>query len=270
MQSLQLMGILNITPDSFSDGGKYFDENQALKHFVYLTESGADIIDIGAESSRPGAILIDEVTEWQRLENILKKINELKLKPKISLDTYKGIIAQKALQQNLVQIINDVSGLQDNLMLETLREFPNCEIILNHNRGIPVAKENYAFDKKNTWSEIIMFFEKRLKKLAEINFPPDKIILDLGLGFGKGLEENLFLIQNLSQFKKYFNLKILLGPSRKRFIRELWTDTKLFGENLDWASLVISSWAALGGADIIRCHEIDIYKPLKEFLQMTN
>ena len=265
MNSLQLMGILNITPDSFSDGGKYLELNEALKQFIYLSESGADIIDIGAESSRPSAVLIDQETEWQRLEKILKEINKLKLKTKISLDTYKGIIAQRALRENLVQIINDVSGLKDNLMLEVLREFPNCEIIINHNRGIPASRDNFAFDKENSLSEIIIFFENCLDKLESINFPRNQIILDLGLGIGKGLEENMFLIKNLGQFKKYFNLRILLGPSRKRFVKELWTETKLEIEDqsLDWASLVISSWAAFYGANIIRCHDINIYKPLK-------
>jgi len=186
------MGIVNLTPDSFSDGGLLNTNQKALQKIQELNLLKTDIIDIGAESTRPNAIPISSQQEWARLENILKNIKNLNLKSKISLDTYKPEIALKALKLNSINIINDVSSLQDLNMLNVLKQFPETEIILNHNWGIPLTNQNRVFNKNTCLSEIINFFEEKIKLLNKINFKQKQIILDIGLGFGKSLEENLF------------------------------------------------------------------------------
>lgn len=249
-----IMGILNITPDSFSDGNLYFDCSNALKQLYKLIEEGADIIDIGAESTRPNAVLIDEYEEWKRLEPILQEIKKNKINIPFSIDTRKATIAQKCLEMG-IKFVNDVSSLEDEKMLDVLNKFPKSSIILTHHRGLPATAQNFKPNLKIT-REIIVFFEERIKKLKNHK---NQIILDLGFGFGKGLEENLLILHKIDIIKKHFDFPLLVGLSRKRFVKQLWSE-----ENADWASVVLSSLAVHNGADIIRCHKPILFYPLKK------
>jgi dihydropteroate synthase len=257
-QALHLMGVLNITPDSFSDGGQFFNTNSALEHFQKLIKDRADLIDIGAESTRPNAVLIDESTEWQRLEPVLKALCESENKIPISIDTRKSEIAKKALSYE-VSIINDVSGLEDPEMPNVVKD-SEALLVINHHRGIPPSIGEVE-PNENIIEELILYFEECLKRSIQSGLSKKQIILDPGLGFGKGLRENILILKNLPKLKKYFDLPILVGPSRKRFVKQLWG-----AEGQDWGSLAVSLLAAANGANIIRCHEPAIYKPIKEFV----
>jgi len=257
------MGVLNVTPDSFSDGGKYLQPEKAYEHFNYLLNGGADLIEIGAESSRPGATLIGEDEEWFRLEKILQAIAPRKQKIAISLDTRKANIAMKALTHG-VKIINDVSALDetayDNGELQNLAkviaQFPSSYIVLNHHRGIPPSFINPPANP-NLMEEVKAFFEERIQRAQVQGVKKSQIILDPGLGFGKGLEENIRLIHALNELKIHFQMPIMVGPSRKRFVTELWGEA-----HRDTGSVAISLLAAINGANIIRCHEPKLHKPI--------
>jgi len=248
------MGILNITPDSFSDGDLYLEPPKALEQLYKLISAGADLIDIGAESTRPNATLIDENEEWQRLEPILKEITRNKVQIPLSIDTRKAIIAQKCLEMG-VKFINDVSSLEDPQMVKVLAKFPESSIVLTHHRGLPVKSIN-AKPNLNLMQEIIIFFEEKLRQLKN---NANEIILDMGFGFGKGLEENILMLKEINCLQKHFGLPVLIGLSRKRFVKELWPN-----QNPDWASVVLSAVAVGGGANIIRCHEPHLFAPLKQ------
>lgn len=268
MQTLLIMGILNITPDSFSDGGLYSTPQEYLSRALELIEQGADIIDIGAESTRPGSQLLEEEEEWNRLEPTLKIIAKEKLSHSISIDTRKSSVARKALnyftnQDMNVKYINDVSALNDSHMVSVIAEFPHSKMILNHHRGIPPSSKN-VITNPNLIEEIINFFDQRITLSKRAGIKEEQIILDPGLGFGKNTEENIFILNNLGKIKRHFDLPLLIGASRKRFVREYW-DTS--GNNILMQDIGSMSFALLGilnGADIIRCHNPLIHKPLKE------
>jgi dihydropteroate synthase len=260
--SFLIMGILNVTPDSFSDGGKYCCPSEALDQAKKLIAYGGDIIDIGAESTRPGAELIDETREWSRLKPILETITKNTEVP-LSVDTRKANIAAKALKYPNVLIINDVSGLEDTAMATLLAEHPNKKLVINHHFGLPVAQTN-AITPKDILKELITFFEERLERAFKAKMQKEQIILDPGLGFGKGLKTNLTIIKALPELKKFFNLPILLGASRKRFISELWGS-----ENLDIGSAAIGLWGAQNGANIIRCHAPASHLALKKIFMAS-
>ena len=245
----QIMAIINITPDSFSDGGQYLKPDKALKRIIELAkEDNIHYIDIGAESTRPSATLVDETEEWQRLETVLDKIPK-SIKSKISIDTRKASIAKKALEKDY-RIINDVSGLEDTAMTGSIAQYPDAKIIINHHRGLPPSYTPEEINL-NIMDEIIEYFEQKLKYAKDSSVKESQIILDPGLGFGKNTKENLLILDNLQKLKTHFNLPILIGASRKRFIKELFgTDN----ESLDKGTQIINKLAINNGADIIRTH----------------
>jgi dihydropteroate synthase len=257
---LKIMGILNITPDSFSDGGLYNSPSKAIKQLYKLLEQGADVIDIGAESTRPGAILLDTNTEWQRLEPILQEIDRQNIKTIISLDTRKGAIAELALRYS-VQIINDVSGLADPKMLKILQQNPKLKIVLNHHRGLPVKPHN-ASTNPQIIKEISDFWEQKLHYAQSLK--PLQIILDPGFGFGKNNQENLLLLKNLAALHQKFAFPFLIGLSRKRFVRKLWSES-----NQDLGSVSLATLACTQilteptNLLYLRCHQPDLHKPLR-------
>ena len=263
---MQIVGILNITPDSFSDGGLYYDSQKAIAHLYTLLEEGADLIDIGAESTRPGAIFIDQTTEWQRLEPVLQEIKKQNLKITLSIDTRKAYIAKRSLDYlDSVQIINDVSSLEDPEMLVLLKENPDLKIVLNHHRGLPVIQQNQITNWQ-IMQEIISFFRQKLGEESELKtLRLSQIILDPGFGFGKNTQENLLILQNLDLLRETFDLPLFLGLSRKRFVRELWGE-----QNQEIGSLGLIAFALAKIPNLpekslyIRCHEPGLYKPLKK------
>lgn len=249
-QKTYTMGILNITPDSFSDGGEYFDTNKARERVLNLINKGADIIDIGAESSRPGSDPVDEKEEWRRLEPILKNICNKIDKP-ISLDTYKSGVAEKALELG-VEIINDISGLKaDSKMAEVVAKH-NAYIIIMHMRGTPKTMQNNP-SYKDLLKEVKKELNESITIALEAGIKKDRIILDPGIGFGKRFEDNLVLLKNLEELKK-LGYPILIGASRKRFIGDI-LDAEV-KDRLE-GSLAVASIASIKGADIMRVHDVE-------------
>ena len=211
------MGILNLTPDSFSDGGLYVQFKNAFRHINNMISKGADIIDIGGESTRPGSKNVPHRVEWKRLEKII--INFKKKFPKIflSIDTRKSEIMLKAIKHK-IDLVNDVSGFSyDQKALDKIKHY-NVWKVLHHMQGTPNTmqiKPNY----KNVLLDIYDFFEKRINTDFK-KFKYKKFIIDPGIGFGKNLEHNLILIHNISLFHS-LGFPLLIGTSRKRFIKQI-------------------------------------------------
>ncbi len=210
-----IMGILNVTPDSFSDGGKYNQLYTAEKKLNSLFESGADIVDIGGESTRPGSKSISSKVEWNRLKKILRKINKRKF---ISLDTRKSEIMEKGIKLG-VKLINDVSGLNyDRNTVNILNKY-KTPFVLHHSLGNPDVMQNNP-KYKDVLLDIYDFFEKKIKFLRSIGINHNNIFLDPGIGFGKNLKHNMTIIKNISIYHT-LGFPILVGVSRKKFIKEL-------------------------------------------------
>jgi dihydropteroate synthase len=244
-----IMGILNLTPDSFSDGGKFNKKNKGLSRAVYLFKSGADIIDIGGESTRPGSKSINSKQEWQRIENVLKNINK---KIALSLDTRKSGIMKKGIK-NGVKLINDISGLSyDKQTIKVLKRY-KIPFVIQHSQGKPeTMQKNPKY--KNVLLDIYDFFEKKIENIKSNGITHNKIILDPGIGFGKNLKHNMNLISNISIFHS-LGFPVMLGLSRKRFIKDLSgkNDTK------DRLGGTISSsiFAMMQGVQILRTHDVN-------------
>ena len=256
-----IMGVLNITPDSFSDGGKYLRSISAKKHLSYLFKSGADLVDIGGESTRPGSKAVSKKIEWDRIKKILKLIDKKKI---ISLDTRKSEIMEKGIKLG-VKIINDVSGLNyDKRSIKILKKY-NIPFIIHHSLGNP---DNMQLNPKykNVLLDIYDFFEKKIKLLRNIGIKHRNIILDPGIGFGKNLKHNITILRNISIYHS-LGLPILLGISRKRFIKDL-------SKNNDSLSRIggttsTSIFAMMNGIQLLRVHDVnEINQSIKVFKEL--
>ena len=257
------MGILNVTPDSFSDGGKYLKQSQAKKHLEYLFKTGAEIVDIGGESTRPGSKAIDSKEEWNRIKDILNSINKKKI---ISLDTRKSDVMEKGIKLG-VKLINDISGLSyDKRTIDVLKKY-QIPFVLQHSLGNPeIMQKNPRY--KNVLLDIYDFFEKKIEILKKAGVSHRNIILDPGIGFGKKLKHNITLIKNISIYHS-LGLPILLGISRKRFIKDI---SKKNDSSLRVGGTLSSSiFAITQGVQILRVHDVNeiiqgikVYKNLIE------
>ena len=245
-----LMGVLNLTPDSFSDGGKYNKKNKGFDHAKYLIKKGCKIIDIGGESTRPGSKEVKKKIEWKRIRESLKEIK--KLNNFISLDTRKSWIMEKGINYK-VNLINDVSGLNyDSNTISVLKK-TNIPFVIHHIQGTPqTMQKNPKY--KNVLLDIYDFFERKINEIRAKGIKHNNIILDPGIGFGKNLKHNIILIQNISLFHS-LGFPIMLGLSRKRFIKDL------SGNNDSKERLggTISSglYAMMQGVQIMRVHNIN-------------
>lgn len=243
------MGILNITPDSFSDGGKYLDSKIALEKALELEKDGADIIDIGGESSRPGADTISVKEELDRVMPVLKELVK-RVKIPISIDTYKTEVAKEVLEAG-ADIINDITGLHNNEQLAKLVAKYDAGIIIMHMLGTPKTMQANP-EYKDLIGDIITYFKKSIDIAKANGISEDKIIIDPGIGFGKTIEHNLEIIRKLSAFKK-IGRPVLIGTSRKAFIGNILNlpvNERLEGTA---ASVAIS---IMNGADIVRVHDV--------------
>ncbi len=248
-KEIHLMGILNITPDSFSDGGKFNENIKASKHMFKLFKDGAKIVDIGGESTRPGSKAISEKEEWNRIKKTLKKIKKDHL---ISVDTRKSSIMKKSLSLG-AHIINDVSGLSYDKETISLLKKTNAPFILHHSLGNPETMQlNPKY--KNVVLEIYDFFEKKISFLRELGIRHNKIILDPGIGFGKNLKHNLEILKNVSIYHS-LGFPILLGISRKRFIKDI--SKKNDSEYRLGGTISSSVFALLQGVQILRVHDVN-------------
>ena len=248
-----IMGILNITPDSFSDGGKFNNTLSALNHAKDLIKSGCDIIDIGGESTRPGSSEVNQFTEWNRIKKPLKKIQ--KLKKFISIDTRKKFVMLKASQYN-INLVNDISGLRyDKLTLNFLKK-TNIPFVIHHIKGNPKNMQKNP-NYKNVLLDIYDFFEKKIKEIRSIGITHDNIILDPGIGFGKKLEHNISLIKNISIFHS-LGFPLLLGISKKKFIQEI--SKKNDSKNRYGGTIASSLYLMSQGVQILRVHDVNEIK----------
>ena len=256
-----IMGVLNLTPDSFSDGGKFKKKNLGYKHAVYLFKSGTNIIDVGGESTRPGSREIKIKIEWNRIKSIIKKFGK---KIPLSLDTRKSEIMERGIRAG-VQLINDTSGLKhDKQSINVIKKY-KVPFVIHHIQGTPTTmqiKPKY----KNVLLDIYDFFEEKIKYLRFKGIKHKHIIVDPGIGFGKNLKHNMKLIGNISIFHS-LGFPILLGISRKRFIKDISgkndSDKRLGG------TVSSSLFAMMQGVQILRVHDVnDIIQGIKVFKKL--
>jgi dihydropteroate synthase len=241
-----LMGVLNVTPDSFSDGGKYSDPDRAFARAIELEEQGADIIDVGAESTRPGSARVSEAEEIRRLIPVLKRLQGQLTVP-VSVDTYKAEVAARALDLG-VEIINDPSGLTFEPHLARVVSNHNAGLILNHMRGQPEtwAKLGPMSDPIPTIGRDL---EATISRARRVGIDKARIAVDPGLGFGKRKEENSLILGRLGQLAA-LDFPIMVGPSRKSFLAH--PDP----EETKFANAAAVTAAVLGGAHIVRVHDV--------------
>ena len=249
LSSPKVMGILNVTPDSFYDGNRYFSEAKIRDRIEAMIEEGADIIDIGAVSSRPGADMFDEDTEWKRLHKVLPLIKNYLTKICFSIDTFRAIIAQRAVREFGIGMINDISaGNMDEMMFQTVANL-NVPYVMMHMQGTPqTMQDNPEYD--NVSQDVIRYFAEKVAKLKLLGV--NDIIIDPGFGFGKTIDHNYQLMRELNNFK-IFDLPILVGVSRKSMIFRLLNITP--EESLP-GTIVLNTMALLQGANILRVHDV--------------
>jgi dihydropteroate synthase len=249
-----LMGVLNVTPDSFSDGGKYSDPDRAFARAVELEEEGADILDIGAESTRPGSQRIPEAEELRRLVPLLKRLRG-RLAIPISVDTYKSGVAEKALEYG-AEIINDPSGILLDLHLPRVVTKYDAGLIINHMRGTPETWTKLP-PIKDLMRSIAIDLDAALHRARQVGVQKHQIVIDPGLGFGKRREQNSEILANLGGLR-VFDLPILVGPSRKSFLKK---EQELFTE---FATAGAVAASILNGASMVRVHDVKAMKSVVE------
>ncbi len=244
-----IMGILNVTPDSFSDGGDFFDPEKAIARGIQMMEQGADIIDIGAESTRPGAEALPEAQEIDRLLPVLEGlVNEVDVP--ISVDTYKSGVAEAALKSG-AHLINDISGLRFDPKLKTVAAKYNVPVVLMHIKGEPKnMQQNPTY--ADLMGEIFQYLAESILLAEKAGIDSDKIIIDPGIGFGKRLHDNYEILRRLSELKD-LGCPILVGPSRKSFIGNVLNLPP--EERLEGTAAAVSM-AIQNGAHIVRVHDV--------------
>ena len=246
---VHLMGILNVTPDSFSDGGLYVDVSTAVQHAIRMVEEGADLIDIGAESTRPSATPVDEAEELRRLLPVVREVCRRVTVP-VSIDTTKATVAERALDLGAT-LINDVSALRSDPGMPAVVARSGAGIVLMHMRGTPQTMQQApAYD--DVVSEIRAFLRERVQFACEAGIETDRILLDPGIGFGKNLGHNVTLLAHLDAFTS-LERPLLVGVSRKAFLGTL------SGQNVEHrmtATAAAVTAAVLGGARMVRVHEV--------------
>ncbi len=244
-----IMGVLNVTPDSFSDGGKYLDPDRAFARAVEIEEQGADIIDIGAESTRPGSSCISEAEELRRLIPVLKRLRG-KLSVPVSVDTYKSAVAEKALEHG-AEIVNDPSGLTFDAQLARVAANHNAGLVINHMRGTPETWAKLP-TLKDAMGAIRHDLDASVHRAVRSGVDRARIVIDPGIGFGKRKEQNAEILARLSELAA-LDLPILAGPSRKSFLPKA---EKESASLLECATAAAVTAAIFGGAHIVRVHDV--------------
>lgn len=244
-----MMGIVNVTPDSFSDGGQFLDAERAVEHGLQLVAEGADIIDVGGESTRPGAEMISEAEELRRVLPVIEALAGRTQVP-ISIDSQKPTVAREALRAG-ASIINDIAANRAETEMWELAAETDAGYILMHMQGTPQTM-HLAPKYEDVVAEVDAFFGDRLQRAASCGLNREQIVLDPGIGFGKTIQHNLQLLAGLSRFR-ISQRPLLLGVSRKSFIGKL-----VGGEVHDRVpgSIACSVWAVLNGAQLIRTHDV--------------
>ena len=245
-----IMGILNVTPDSFYDGGAYLRTDEAVKHGLQLEDQGADLVDVGGESTRPDRPgPVSATDEIRRVVPVIEKLVK-RLTVPISVDTYKSEVARSAVAAG-ASVVNDISGLRFDPDMAACAASAGAAMVLMHSRGSPQRLHGLPALKRPLQS-VLAGLRHSVKRALRAGIPGNRIILDPGLGFGKGLQDNLLILRRLEVLKQ-FQLPILVGPSRKSFIGNLLNlpvEQRLLG------SLASTAVAVIQGAHIIRVHDV--------------
>ena len=251
----QMVAAINVTPDSFSDGGLHNEVEKAVEQAKYLFASGADVIDIGAESTRPNCQGISPQTEWQRLGPVLEAVCSIwkaaSFRPKISIDTRNAQTAKKALAFD-VDWINDQTGLTNTKMQQVVID-ADVKLVFMHHLSIPVRTDIVIPHDKDEVVEVYKWAEHHLEQLHKIGIERERLIFDVGIGFGKTAEQSFHLIQRITEFRS-LNLPLLVGHSRKSFLSRF---TNRPFSNRDVETMVITNFLANAGVDYLRVHNID-------------
>lgn len=263
-----IMGILNITPDSFSDGGSFDSTEKAVMHAVYMAENGADIIDMGAESTRPGAAAVSAEEEIIRLIPVITAFRELNNNTPVSADTYKAKTATAAIKAG-ADMINDISGgTFDSAMIQTAAKL-DVPYVIMHTKSTPdKMQKDVAYSDKGAVYDILEYFRERIATALKSGIKKEHIILDPGIGFGKTQQDNIEIIKNIREFKT-LGFPVLIGASRKSFIGNITgkpPDKRIFG------SAAAAAVSVINGADILRVHDVpemcDCVKTAFEFIKI--
>ena len=258
-----ILGVLNLTPDSFSDGGKFNTKKKGINHAIKLYKEGADLIDVGGESTRPGSKEVNKEDEWNRINDILKSIVK---KIPISLDTRKSEIMKNGIKVG-VKLINDVSGLSfDPETINILKKY-KIPFVIQHTLGTPEnMQKNPKY--KNELLDIYDFFEEKIKLLRSKGIKHNNIILDPGIGFGKKLKHNMNLIRRVSIFHS-LGFPILVGNSRKRFIKDI--SKKNDSYTRIGGTISSSLYLMMQGVQILRIHDVnEVMQAIKVFNEIIN
>ena len=258
-----ILGVLNLTPDSFSDGGKFNTKKKGINHAIKLYKEGADLIDVGGESTRPGSKEVNKEDEWNRINDILKSIVK---KIPISLDTRKSEIMKNGIKVG-VKLINDVSGLSfDPETINILKKY-KIPFVIQHTLGTPEnMQKNPKY--KNELLDIYDFFEEKIKLLRSKGIKHNNIILDPGIGFGKKLKHNMNLIRRVSIFHS-LGFPILVGNSRKKFIKDI--SKKNDSYTRIGGTISSSLYLMMQGVQILRIHDVnEVMQAIKVFKEIIN
>lgn len=244
------MGILNVTPDSFSDGGRFFDKERAVEQALRMQEEGADIIDIGGESTRPGAEKISVRKEISRVVPVIQALSD-KVRIPISIDTYKSDVAEEAVSAG-ASMINDISGLRFDPRMPRVAARHQVPVVIMHIKGTPRnMQKNPSY--QSLIPEIADYLRKSIEVARGAGIADDKIIIDPGIGFGKTLEHNIEIIRKLDKFSG-LERPILVGPSRKSFIGKILGDLSVT-ERVEGTAAAVAI-CIFNGANIIRVHDV--------------
>lgn len=249
-----IMGVLNVTPDSFSDGGKFFDVKSAVRHALAIQLDGADIIDIGAESTRPGSLAISAAEELRRLLPVLEALRG-KLKIPISVDTQKSAVAELALGAG-GEIVNDISGLRSDPRLASVAAKYGAPLILMHMRGTPRTMQKGPF-ARDAMRDVTSGLRKSIATAKKFGVKQSQIVIDPGIGFGKSYSQNYELLARLRELAK-LGYPVMIGTSRKGFLGATLAKNgkPASGDERMWATAATVAASILNGAHIVRVHDV--------------
>jgi dihydropteroate synthase len=248
-----IMGVLNVTPDSFSDGGKFFDVDHAVAHAREMAQAGADIIDVGGESSRPGAVPVSTEEELHRILPVVERLRDLV----VSVDTTKAVVAMKALAAG-ARIVNDISALRSDPQMVNIVRDAGAGVVLMHMQGTPqMMQQGPRYD--DVAAEVSSFLRERVAFAGARGLKKTQIAVDPGIGFGKTVEDNLRLLARLGKFSS-LGCPLLVGTSRKSFIGKvlapIGAGTAGRADDRLWGTAATVAWAVAHGARILRVHDV--------------
>ncbi len=255
-----VMGIVNVTPDSFSDGGRFLDTGRAVEHALKLVAEGADILDIGGESTRPGAEPVEGAEELRRVLPVIRAVRSA-TKTLISIDTMKAAVARAALDAG-ADIINDVTGLRGDPAMSRVASACDAGLVIMHMIGTPRTMQQQA-QYADVVQDVQHYFENRLRALEREGISPARVVLDPGFGFGKTLDHNVALMRALPKLANA-GRPLLVGVSRKSMIAKLVGSDEI--NDRDWPTVALTAHARALGARLVRVHDV---KPNVQAMRMT-